>query len=121
MISPQASVRFLPIYSKKFYKPHCRLQFHFSLAPPLNPSSSSKKRGTLEILPFSKNCVFDCIDKLCRHPVDPILRSFCWTQLKSLQKEKKTQFITFNDLTDYIFISSVSTNNQADKHDIYSY
>lgn len=89
MISPQASVRFPPTYSKKLLKPHRWLQFHFSWAPPLNPKFIIKKRGTLEILPFSKDCVFDCIDKLCRHPVDPILRSFCWTQLKSLQKWRR--------------------------------
>lgn len=53
-----------------------------------------QKRGTLEILPFSKDGVFDCIHKLCRHPVDPILRSFCGTQLKSLQMEEEMDQFT---------------------------
>lgn len=56
------------------------------------PVHRREKRGTLKILPFAKDCVFDCIDKLCRHPVDPILRSFCWTQLKCLQKRGNGEY-----------------------------
>lgn len=88
MISPQASVSVLGMHSKRFLK-------LLTLLTPVScyhllsiPVHHCQKRGTLEILPFSKDCVFDCIDKLCRHPVDPILRSFRWTQLKSLQRWK---------------------------------
>lgn len=86
MISPQASVHFLLM-------PRRSLNLAvdsslFSTVSTLIPVHH-QKRGTLEILPFSKDGVFDCIHKLCRHPVDPILRGFCGTQLKSLQMEEE--------------------------------
>lgn len=83
MISPQASVHFLLIPRRSL-----NLAVDSSLTFPSIPVQN-QKRGTLEILPFSKDGVFDCIHKLCRHPVDPILRSFCGTQLKSLQMEEE--------------------------------
>lgn len=89
MISPQASVHFLLIPRRSLNLAVDSSLNFFSPSAPHGSQSIIKKRGTLEILPFSKDGVFDCIHKLCRHPVDPILRSFCWTQLKSLRRDEE--------------------------------
>lgn len=89
MISPQASVHFLLMPRRSL---NLAVDSSLNLFPPVDSSwipVHHQKRGTLEILPFSKDGVFDCIHKLCRHPVDPILRSFCWTQLKSLRRDEE--------------------------------
>lgn len=89
MISPQASVHFLLIPRRSLNLAVDSSLNFFSPSAPRGSQSIIKKRGTLEILPFSKDGVFDCIHKLCRHPVDPILRSFCWTQLESLRRDEE--------------------------------
>ena len=93
-VSPQASFGFLRVFPKKI--------LYASLLSPLSlgfvfqipfPVWHCQSRGTLEILPFSKDCVFDCINKLWRHPVDPILRSFCRTKLECLKIERKKKVV----------------------------
>lgn len=85
IFSPTAILRFaLDILQKnQFFRLLCWLQLMFSIICSQS-QFFSVYRGTLKILPFSENCVFDCINKLCRHPVDPILWGFCRTQLKCL-------------------------------------
>lgn len=42
-----------------------------------------------KILPLPQHRVFDCINILSRDPIDPVVRRFCWAQLKCLQSQKR--------------------------------
>lgn len=43
-----------------------------------------------KILPLPQHRVFDCIDILSWDPIDPVVRCFCWAQLKCLQLKMTT-------------------------------
>lgn len=108
---PTAILRFaLDILQKnRFFRLFCWLQLMFSIFWS-ESQFFSVYRGTLKILPFSENCVFDCINKLCRHPVDPILWGFCRTQLKCLgwQTNKQNIYIDryryTHSMTESVFV-----------------
>lgn len=43
-----------------------------------------------KILPLPQHRVFDCIHILSWDPIDPVVRCFCWAQLKRLQLKMTT-------------------------------
>lgn len=53
-----------------------------------------------KILPFSQHRVFDCINILIWYPIDPVVRRFCWAQLKCLQSQEQQHLQTGNRTAD---------------------
>lgn len=70
--------------------------------------SGGGARHVLKILPFSEDRVLDCVDKLRRHPVDPVLRRFCRTQLKRLRRNRIITAIHISDTNDTRMASAVT-------------